>query len=68
MSLAGTPRPVADVVSGTGSVAVTSLNVEHLGGGVVRVDWADGDPEVFSPHDVARVTGRRTHNGRRSPA
>ena len=54
--LAGTPVLWPDVVPGTEVGGRDVANVEHLGGGVVRVDWADGDPQVFGPHDVARVT------------
>lgn len=57
VSLAGTPVLWPDVVPGTEVGGRDVANVEHLGGGVVRVDWADGDPQVFGPHDVARVTG-----------
>lgn len=56
VSLAGTPVLWPDVVPGTEVGGRDVANVEHLGGGVVRVDWADGDPQVFGPHDVARVT------------
>jgi len=56
VSLAGTPVLWPDVVPGTEVGGRDVANVEHLGGGVVRVDWADGDPQVFGPHDIARVT------------